>query len=743
MFSRDGVSLKILGEGNPLKIHSLSMMSNIKKNPCGGPELPTGSAMVPPPGPVVTGATSGTGVSKTPTHPRITLPQFSVSETCQSPRTYVGPRTRQQTANRRTNIIPSFRSFSNSLPSSPNPPSINANKVKCPNCKKFYKGRRGLNIHFGRSATCKQAVRHSRNDRDTETSIPQEVKDSINCPSTCVEDLDKKCGDGLNSKIKHHNSKHGCNMCHILSTADHFVSTSTHRIYKAEIPSSVDKVDCNSCNLIYLITCRRCALQYVGETCQKLRVRFNFHKAGISHPEKDNNCRILSEHFSKGPCQGASYTVKIVEKLYGDGRDSNGEVDPSITVIRRKKETEWMLRLRTVFPYGLNDRIGNEYMTDRGDPLICKQFPPLKRNQNHFRVRTKTKVSDNLILSHFPYIVMESIRTNRRNTMNLIRVLLSSLNKPSYKKLGDIINDFLLDKHDNFPFSQFFCAALDIISSHVWKPIPTTTKRTISSKLRLNVQFCNKGIDFINLPQIMNHPDVVKLLPSSLKDQPPMVVFDLVKSIRSKVFNYKQTVQELDVDAFLANPAILPCSCTDSSFKDAHHGHIISGDLRIVQNKKLQKLLIKGPKYGESEGICWNKARDSITIGINDFIKKNSNSERLHTSVFTEWKCKVLELLDDKINALKANVRPRSLNKILNDDAVKKHLEELQEKYVIVPIDKADSNVAFVCKRYYIEIIAKELGLLTSPSNTYECIQDTSPNEIVENQQSKLKEELM
>ena len=67
---------------------------------------------------------------------------------------------------------------------------------------------------------------------------------------------------------------------------------------------------------------------------------------------------------------------------------------------------------------------------------------------------------------------MESIKTNRRNTMNLIRVLLSSLKKVSYKKLGEIINDFLQNKHDNFLFSHYFIAALDIITSHILKPLP-------------------------------------------------------------------------------------------------------------------------------------------------------------------------------------------------------------------------------------------------------------------------------
>ena len=129
-----------------------------------------------------------------------------------------------------------------------------------------------------------------------------------------------------------------------------------------------------------------------------------------------------------------------------------------------------------------------------------------------------------------------------------------------------------------------------------YKP-PPTIKRKQSSKFRLNVNFCNKAIDFINLSQIINHPGVIQLLPPSFKHEPPMVVFDLVKSIRSCIFNHKKAVQELNVDSFLADSCIVPCFCADSPFIDADHGHIITGDLRIVENNKLRKLLAKGPKY--------------------------------------------------------------------------------------------------------------------------------------------------
>ena len=599
-----------------------------------------------------------------------------------------------------------------------------AGNVLCKVCNKYFKGRRGLNIHLGRSATCKQTVRTRTNSiteclTDNNISIPQEVRDAIKSPSTTIEDLEEKCGDGDHTKIKKHESKHNCKTCHILSTKDHFVSSSTHRIYKTIIPSKFNHVDCNTNNLIYLITCRKCSLQYVGETCQKLRERFNHHRSCIAHPDKDHNCRILSQHFSKGACQGASYTVKVIEVLEGDGKDMNGKIDPKFTVIRRKKETEWMLKLRTVYPYGLNDRIGDEYMTDRINNIVFSKFPPLKRQSDHHRVRTKRTVISNLILDHFPYIIMESIKTNRRNTMNLIRVLLSSLRKSHLKKLGDILTDFLDNKSDNFLFHQYFYAALDIISARLDIPNYDNTPSKHIPRYRCNVTFSNKGIDFVNIQKLLNSKDLLQLLPHSFSNKAPMVVYDLSKTIRSKIYNYKQTIRNIDVDEFLTDPSILPCTCEHSPFTDNHHGHIITGDLDIVADEKLRKLLSKGPKYRESENICWNKVRTSLLSSIDESIKKWSKLDCVSASVYSEWRNNVIIKINNKIDSLMRRIKPKRKVKIMNDENVKNHLKDLQDKFVITPIDKASNNIAFICKRHYIEVLVKELGLRDGHNNTY------------------------
>ena len=52
----------------------------------------------------------------------------------------------------------------------------------------------------------------------------------------------------------------------------------------------------------------------------------------------------------------------------------------------------------------------------------------------------------------------------------------------------------------------------------------------------------------------------------------------------------------------------------------------------------------------------------------------------------------------------------------------------LQEQYVICSIDKAANNIAFICKKYYVQVLLKELGLLSATSNTFQQVNDTLHN---------------
>ena len=120
----------------------------------------------------------------------------------------------------------------------------------------------------------------------------------------------------------------------------------------------------------------------------------------------------------------------------------------------------------------------------------------------------------------------------------------------------------------------------------------------------------------INLGLILRSKSVLESLPSDGNTfESHTVVYNVLPPISSKIFNFKKFVSE-KVNDFLQDETILPCNCENSPFSDAHHGHIITGNLDIVADPNLKKLFLKGPKFREPKPFDWVMARASIENGV-------------------------------------------------------------------------------------------------------------------------------
>ena len=131
------------------------------------------------------------------------------------------------------------------------------------------------------------------------------------------------------------------------------------------------------------------------------------------------------------------------------------------------------------------------------------------------------------------------------------------------------------------------------------------------------VIFDNKGVELMNIAQILHDSKVISSLPSTpIKFPIPMVTYELTSPLSAKVFNFNSFVNSLDLDEFITNPNMLPCSCENSPFSDKHHKYIVTGDLRIVANNHLRKILSKGPKFRESRDFP--RAKSAILTGLEE-----------------------------------------------------------------------------------------------------------------------------
>ena len=122
-----------------------------------------------------------------------------------------------------------------------------------------------------------------RPSRFLETSIEQyncrvvvedfmKAKKCVTHSSTLIN-LENACGNGAECNVKRCGSRK-CMFQHKFLPKDKVVSSVTHRVYDCVYPSGATYTNCHSSNVIYLITCSNCHLQYVDEISQKLNERF-------------------------------------------------------------------------------------------------------------------------------------------------------------------------------------------------------------------------------------------------------------------------------------------------------------------------------------------------------------------------------------------------------------------------------------------------------------------------------------
>ena len=124
--------------------------------------------------------------------------------------------------------------------------------------------------------------------------------------------------------------------------------TTTTRLYKCIFLAGSTYVNNHSPNLVYLITCNKCKLQYVGKRSQNLNKRFNWHNFCSRNPIAYSFWKILNTHFSKAYCKGSSYTVNIIEKLEGKGRSERNTLDFAAKPLQKATETYSMHELQKI-----------------------------------------------------------------------------------------------------------------------------------------------------------------------------------------------------------------------------------------------------------------------------------------------------------------------------------------------------------------------------------------------------------
>ena len=114
--------------------------------------------------------------------------------------------------------------------------------------------------------------------------------------------------------------------------------------------------------------------------------------------------------------------------------------------------------------------------------------------------------------------------------------------------------------------------------------------------------------------------------------------------------NYKDIVNSIFIDenvSFILNTDLYDCE--KLKFCNQYHKHIITGDLKIIENKKTRKLLTKNPNYREPRSIHFSKAYFEIDQALGTCIERIFTKNKLETSTVTPWEEPILTMVTEQI----------------------------------------------------------------------------------------------
>ena len=134
-----------------------------------------------------------------------------------------------------------------------------------------------------------------------------------------------------------------CRYCPKIVKSGNITSKTTGRSYKTKT-----NVCCQSNNLIYCIECKTCGIQYVGETYRRIMDRFQGHFS-IIRSNNPNINSLIRYHFNQHKHNGINdLKIYILDFIAMSPKTSRTKS------FRLKIEQNWIHRLKTVFPSGLN-----------------------------------------------------------------------------------------------------------------------------------------------------------------------------------------------------------------------------------------------------------------------------------------------------------------------------------------------------------------------------------------------------
>lgn len=461
-------------------------------------------------------------------------------------------------------------------------------------------------------------------------------------------------------------------------------------------------VTCGSRNVVYVITCALCGLQYVGETTQKIKSRISQHRYSISSNKLST---FLVTHFSQPDHTRESFYIDIVD--YADSKAALLE-----------RELHWIKALNTAYPLGLNDSIKNfGYISEEICPLTkitqpystlpVQGLPKRKRNRDS-RHRRKSSSQCNISIEE----IVSSISNREGRALYVYGRTLCRTYLRRLIEFSTTTEFALMSLTSRYKVYSVVCREF-------WKGMKQ--KDNNSPKIMFKVAFENRCMDKLFLPSILNSSRMKNAFRSLLEPDIVIprvdVVFKLSDSTSRMFCNYGKFLRTLDNskrDEILGGS----CNCLNSfsNFVDARLGHVCTGDTSIVSDGRLRSLFRLGAKFRMNKTIeheaVMSELKEALNVTMNNFGKRYRRNALV-------CRLKADEVWQEMEPILRGRLRRSREESVTNEFDYKHSLNEIHRNFVVTIVDKASGNYAFTCKKLYLEFMEREMNTVHGNNRTY------------------------
>jgi len=189
-----------------------------------------------------------------------------------------------------------------------------------------------------------------------------------------------------------------------------------------------------------------------------------------------------------------------------------------------------------------------------------------------------------------------------------------------------------------------------------------------------------------------------------------MVAYKYLPSTGAIFLNHSKELKKLDTDK-LNQILNEQCTCQGSTFCYGPAGHIVTGDLNLITNEKLRVLFEYGTKYRIPTTINWQDVESTCSDAVANLMLKIANKFKIRPDLLDPCMKKCMDIVISRIRQCRKHASADDKHSSSMGGAQWICLRQLKKKFIIAPADKAGNNYIFICKKFYLQALCKEMGV--------------------------------